>query len=315
MVSVKATLIAVAALAGVVTAAPAPASAEVGKLDKPVIQPPMPELGEYLRRKLPASIESIKRWPGRTPNGGILPANCKQWFKTFGYDPVQDVEVYNVTYSDVRCPKQPWVMCRHKNAPFNNDTMARSYGKIPPVMRSYTRHFILLPASNHGGNSAINSGDDVIIQGNVPFSGIVASVAHSVDIHGFPVIGPFHNTQEWLDAYNKDSAVCNNIAAIDQVNNVAQTTVVALFDTVDSIKTLYPNSKAIANQYTTIQSKVHPGVFNIKLGAKCSERLPNSLVVPSPDEDPVVRLIQFTIFQECYNEQGHAEECKPVYGN
>lgn len=106
MVHLKTTLLSLVALvcAGVL-AIPAPSIPfpphlvrDVERLNKSIIQPALPDLSPGLIANLNGSIKNIKRW-----DNGMINEDCKKWMTSIGtVDLRTDVEMYNVTFSDVR---------------------------------------------------------------------------------------------------------------------------------------------------------------------------------------------------------------------
>jgi hypothetical protein len=100
MVHLKTTLIALFATVGTGTGAHATPyrARDAARLDKPVLEPALPDLSAGLIANLAnGSLDKIEPW-----NHGITNEDCKKWMIDFGgVDLKNDVEMYNVTFSDV----------------------------------------------------------------------------------------------------------------------------------------------------------------------------------------------------------------------
>jgi hypothetical protein len=66
-------------------------------LPKPILNPPVTNLDEYLVRELPAYSHQVVNW-----TGGQINFVCKDRFVYEGYN-VEDIEMFHVKYDDVRC--------------------------------------------------------------------------------------------------------------------------------------------------------------------------------------------------------------------
>ncbi|KAF2478306.1 uncharacterized protein BDR25DRAFT_365466 [Lindgomyces ingoldianus] len=247
---------------------------EINILDKLVLDQPIIDISEILTKHLdfPGCIGNL--WPGN------LTINvCKTWFTKLSLD-AKDLETWNVTYPDVYISQtqlcdEPWVMCRHKNAPYSMQNTSYYFGHIPVHMRTHIHHVIALPATNHGGKSAINERDNVVLQGNPSFHDMLAAVAKSTAMYGYPgIVGPYSDSKNWLDAYNHDSAICNPVASLNQLENLAQETVMALVDlhTMTGMSGISTEWKKIQNQYTQIQKDIYLDALKPGKGAKCLAR-------------------------------------------
>ena len=99
-------------------------------------------------------------------------------------------------------------------------------------MRQWIRHLIALPDSNthaysQGGNIAMfNKIDSMDL--------FVHETGHSLDLLGAYPVQPLSSSAEWLDSYNQDEDVPDPYSQTNQIENVAQNTVVAFFDKIVS---------------------------------------------------------------------------------
>ncbi|KAL3462369.1 hypothetical protein BJX64DRAFT_141726 [Aspergillus heterothallicus] len=200
---------------------------------------------------------------------GLMPADCKSIAESQGLDPT-DFEVWDIFYDDCQ---DGWSFCRHKDSSDSFETLVDTFGRIPVRMRSWVRHILTIP----GDNWAFNS------NGNIAFSGTTSSnldvalheTGHSLDLLGAYVDGALSSTQEWLDAYNADSNVPDEYARSNQVENVAQNTVVGIYDKVvpGGFPGVQPNAANIQNQYTLLQNKAGDQIIP---GGVCDRHLENS---------------------------------------
>jgi hypothetical protein len=151
------------------------------RLDKPVIQPNFYDtlLDPGMRNVMRNTSYTISIW-----NNNLIPSDCKDLVEgqNFQGSPLSgaDVEVFNVTYTDCDLP---WVMCRHKDSPGDNDMMAQTFGQLPVRMRSYLRHMISIP----GQRSAFSTGQNTVLVDTAIDSITIYGheVGHSLDGHAF----------------------------------------------------------------------------------------------------------------------------------
>lgn len=240
-------------------------------LDKPLISPPMPPLDQGLLNHLaPTYTTSFSEW-----GPGWIPADCKSVATQNGFSP-SDFIPFNIEYPD--CPGQPWVFCRHKDAPISEVTIIDQFGRLPVRMRQYMRHMLFVPGPNHGGSN----GGNTIIWGGALITLFVHELAANLASHAFPSqYLPFPSSQVWTDALNSDTAVTDGQAQASAVEAFLQSLVVALYDKVvpGGIGSVEPNWQAIFHQYATIQGYIGDVIIP---GGTCdpSIRLANSAAVP-----------------------------------
>ncbi|KAF2789224.1 hypothetical protein K505DRAFT_378362 [Melanomma pulvis-pyrius CBS 109.77] len=252
---------------------------DVERLNKSILQPALPDLSPGLIANLNGSIEKIKRW-----DNGMINEDCKKWMTSIGAVNLKtDVEMYNITFSDCA---QPWVMCRHKFASYKIDATAVAFARIPVLMRSHIRHVIMLPATNHNGKSISNDLDNVVVMGDPTFHEFVVGVAKSMDSHGFDrTVGPFSKSPKWQSAFDRDTAVPNSLASLNQQENLAQLVAIALYDThvPNGIKGVVPQWEKIRNQYEEIEKDAFNNEFTEygeREGLKCKDRARDSEIIP-----------------------------------
>ena len=157
------------------------------------------------------------------------------------------------------------------------------FGKVPVHMRQWVRHMIALPDPN--GGHAYNSNGNIamfnIIDGDVTV--FIHETGHSLDLLGAYTDKPLSSSNYWLTQYADDSNVPDPYAQSNQVENVAQNTVVATFNenVPGGFDTVEKNGGAIFHQYATLQTEADaadPGNI-LKPGGKCTRRLENSTPV------------------------------------
>ncbi|KAM3475799.1 hypothetical protein MY5147_003551 [Beauveria neobassiana] len=252
------------------------------RLDKPVIKPPFPNgglgsLGPDLMSSLPIAAHTTSDW-----DPTHLPRDCKRLAQSAGFSPL-DVDAFNIRFDD--CKRQPWVFCRHKDAPLSKSNMTELFGRLPVRMRQYIRHMIALP----GQRSAGSAGDNIQMNGDCEITVFIHETGHSLDSHAFdPKHGvPFSSSPVWKDAYDKDTAVTDDYAQTSQQENFAQETVVAVYNKNvnkggggGGIGKIQPNAQAIRNAYTTLEKYIGDIIIP---GGECTHRLENSPAVPKVD--------------------------------
>ncbi|KAF2124155.1 hypothetical protein P153DRAFT_390702 [Dothidotthia symphoricarpi CBS 119687] len=252
----------------------------VTTLDKPTVQPPAVNLDEYLQ--LPSFPYEVTPWD----NGKINYA-CKKIFTTEDYK-LEDIEMFHVTYDDCY---MPWVMCRHKDAQHTMNSTAHAIASIPVGMRQYLRHVVVLPKDDPElGPDFYNDFDSIILKGNTSLHNIIAAIAKSLGTYGAQQGNGYWNTQSWLDAYHKDTAVLNPTCQINEEENFAQMTVVAIADyqrpgTWEPYR--IPEFHKIRNQVQHIRQDLGKH-FEVGTGNRCTRRPLEDSPVELPGELPPV---------------------------
>ncbi|KAL8861606.1 MAG: hypothetical protein Q9178_002131 [Gyalolechia marmorata] len=152
---------------------------------------------------------------------------------------------------------------------------------MPVRTRQYVRHVISLPSS---GDFAYNSGGNIAMFGrtinniNVYFH----EAAHSLDLLGAYPIKPLSSSAKWASEYNLDSAVPDPYAQTNQVENVAQNTVVTAYErnVPGGFFGLNPDANRIFHQFATVDTQQREGGTLLVKGGSCTGRLANSAPVP-----------------------------------
>ncbi|KAI5792554.1 hypothetical protein DFH27DRAFT_517103 [Peziza echinospora] len=235
-------------------------------LDKPIVVPPVPSMDQALLTHLVPAYATLNQW-----SDGYIPQDCKTLAINEKLSP-NDIEAFDIFYED--CSSDPWVFCRHKDSPVSQKEMVEIFGRMPVKSRQFVRHIISIP----GVISAGSSGDNIVLRGTGPnlMTVFIHETAHSMDSHAVTALPlPFHNTQQWLTAYNTDPAISDSYARTSQAENFAQTIVISIFDRVvpGGIPTIQPSFAQIQQQYTTaifwLADLILPG-------GNCTRRLLNS---------------------------------------
>lgn len=137
-----------------------------------------------------------------------------------------------------------------------------------------------LPAS---GGYAYNDRGNLVFFGNT-LSNInvhIHEAAHSLDLLGaFYPDKPLSSSTKWINEYNLDSAVPDPYAQTNQIENVAQNTVVTTYErnVPGGFFGLNPDANRIFHQFATVdteQRQADPANL-IVVGGTCTGRLANS---------------------------------------
>ncbi|KAL3474083.1 hypothetical protein BJX99DRAFT_248533 [Aspergillus californicus] len=235
------------------------------ELDKPALTSNLDYLLEGNTNNLPSNGGPYwGKW-----EDGLMPADCKSIAESQGLNPT-DFEVWDIFYDDCQ---DGWSFCRHKESSDTFETLVDTFGRIPVRMRSWVRHIMTIP----GDNWAFNSNGNIALSGTTSSNLDVAlhETGHSLDLLGAYGSEALSSMQEWLDAYNSDSNVPDDYARSNQVENVAQNTVVGIYDKVvpGGFPGVQSNYQNIQNQYTLLQDKAGDQIIP---GGTCDRHLENS---------------------------------------
>ncbi|KAL1959273.1 hypothetical protein VTO42DRAFT_2460 [Malbranchea cinnamomea] len=185
----------------------------------------------------------------------------------------QNIEVYSVSYSD--CPDQdPWVVCRCSDAQLSVDEMVTKFGRLPPGLRSYVRHFFVFDGTDANGNIGLSAGssdDCIAFVGPCGDSVFMHEAAHSIDRE-------FHNSEAFQQAMQSDSCLPTHYSRTSPAELFAE----------DSVAWIYNrNSKPLAdrgyepscmaNQLRAVGDYV--GNEYTLSTSKCFTRRPNSPII------------------------------------
>ncbi|KAL8703216.1 MAG: hypothetical protein Q9201_003602 [Fulgogasparrea decipioides] len=245
-----------------------------GELDKPPLAPNLDYLADGLMNNFPSAGHSIKQW-----DQGWIPKDCKNEAEEAGHS-AADVSTYEVSYEDCNTA---WVMCYHKDAGQSFDDFVELFGRVPVAARQYVRHVIALPDS---GPHAYNAGGNIAMfapqPGGLGFEVFMHETGHSLDLLGAYTGGQLSTSQNWLDNYNQDPNVPDPYSQTNQIENVAQNTVVAAYNVQvpGGFGSLEPKWQNIFHQYATVQTWQRESGNLLVPGGQCSHRLTNSETVP-----------------------------------
>ncbi|KAL8760572.1 MAG: hypothetical protein Q9184_003243 [Pyrenodesmia sp. 2 TL-2023] len=207
---------------------------------------------------------------------GYIPADCKNIAQREGFNPA-DIQTWNVKYADCSAV---WVFCYHRSSNGLLSAFVDTFGRLPVHTRQFQRHIVSLPASS---GYAYNDGGNLVFFGNV-LSNInvhIHEAAHSLDLLGaFYPDKPLYSSTKWINEYNLDSAVPDPYAQTNQIENVAQNTVVTTYErnVPGGFFGLNPNANRIFHQFATVdteQREANPANLLI-VGGTCTGRLANS---------------------------------------
>ncbi|KAK5999218.1 Conidiation-specific protein 13 [Cladobotryum mycophilum] len=240
-------------------------------LNKPLINPPIPSMDNGLFQYLKPTHSTHDAW-----EWGWIPDICRDRANAEKLNPY-DVEVFNVHYDDC---SQPWIMCRHHNAPMSQSQMIDLFGRMPVHMRQWVRTITAFPGPR-SAYTLSGSGDSVFFGDSQNYPTLFAhEIGHTLDHNSVPGYSgtDFSASQIWLDNYNADSAISDSYAATNQAENFAQETVIALFDknVPGGVGTIEPNWKQIFHQYATLQAYVGNPLIP---GGTCDHRWTNPATV------------------------------------
>ncbi|KAL8634692.1 MAG: hypothetical protein Q9228_007727 [Teloschistes exilis] len=217
-------------------------------LSKPPLHPNLDYLQQGLLDNLHPTHSTWDVW-----GAGWIPQDCKTMTQNAGLNPL-DVETYNVHYDDC---STAWVMCRHKSSPDPLINMIDLFGRLPVHTRQYVRHMIALP--DPAGGHAYNSNGNIALFNRIDgdLTVFIHESGHSLDLLGAYADKPLSSSANWLNNYNQDTAVPDPYAQTNQVENVAQNTVVDSYNL--NVPGLFagvePGWQQIFHQFATVQTE------------------------------------------------------------
>ncbi|KAL8858946.1 MAG: hypothetical protein Q9178_004625 [Gyalolechia marmorata] len=242
------------------------------RLTKPPLQQNLDNLKQGLVNNLKVTPHTKERLAA-----GWMPARCKVVANEENLNPA-DFQVWRVRYNDC---SEPWVMCYHKNSPKPLNNLVNTFGRLPVHTRDYVRHVISAPSPD---NWAYIFDASIVFFGNTLDNLAVHlhETGHALDLGNAYPAKPLSSSDRWRNAYQQDSAVPDPYSQTNQVENVAQNTVVASFhkNVNGGFPGVNPNSRRIVNQYSTVVQQQKEGGDLLIPGGKCRKRLPNNELVP-----------------------------------
>ncbi|KAL8660055.1 MAG: hypothetical protein Q9202_006821 [Teloschistes flavicans] len=241
-------------------------------LSKPPLHPNLDYLQQGLLNNLHPTHSTWDIW-----GAGWIPQDCKTMTQNAGLNPL-DVETYNVHYDDC---STAWVMCRHKSSPDPLINMIDLFGRLPVHTRQYVRHMIALP--DPAGGHAYNSNGNIALFNRIDgdLTVFIHESGHSLDLLGAYADKPLSSSANWLNNYNQDSAVPDPYAQTNQVENVAQNTVVDSYNlnVAGGFAGVEPGWQQIFHQFATVQTEQRNAGNFLVPGGTCTSRLVNSAPV------------------------------------
>ncbi|KAL8745275.1 MAG: hypothetical protein Q9190_002581 [Brigantiaea leucoxantha] len=156
------------------------------------------------------------------------------------------------------------------------------FGRLPVHTRQWVRHMIALPDPN--GGHAYNSNGNIAMFNRIngDLTVFIHESGHSLDLLGAYADKPLSSSQNWLNNYNQDSNVPDPYAQTNQVENVAQNTVVDSYNlnVPNGFAGIEPNWGNIFHQFATVQTEQRNAGNLLVPGGTCGARLTNSAPVP-----------------------------------
>ncbi|KAL8933803.1 MAG: hypothetical protein Q9216_006204 [Gyalolechia sp. 2 TL-2023] len=244
-------------------------------LDKPPIVDNLDYLQDNLLENFPAAGSNYDTW-----NPGWIPQDCKDLTAEAGFNPA-DITTYNVNYDDCNTA---WLVCFHRDSATPIKSVVDLLGRVPVGARQFVRHVLILPSEQpHAFNSDANLAMFGI--GSKGFSVYLHETAHSLDLQGGYERGQLSNNQNWLDNYNQDPNVPDPYSQSNQVENVAQNTVLAAYNVQVSggYGSIEPRANDVFHQYATVQTWQRESGDLLVPGGTCWRRLENSETVEVDD--------------------------------
>ncbi|KAL8650991.1 MAG: hypothetical protein Q9226_004916 [Calogaya cf. arnoldii] len=242
-------------------------------LDKPPLRPNLDYLEQGLLDNMHPTHSTWDIW-----GPGWIPEDCKAMTENAGLNPF-DVETYNVKYDDC---DTAWVLCRHTSSPDPLINMIDLFGRLPVRTRQYVRHMIALPRPEGGYAYNWNGNIAMFNRINGDLTVFLHESAHSLDLLGAYPDKPLSSSDNWLNNYNQDSHVPDPYAQTNQVENVAQNTVVDAYNlnVPGDFAGVEPEWQKIFHQYATIQTAQRDAGNLLVPGGTCTSRLTNGAPVP-----------------------------------
>lgn len=143
------------------------------------------------------------------------------------------------------------------------------------------RHVVSLPAT---AGHAYNDGGDIAMFGDTinNINVYIHESGHSLDLIGAYKDKPLSSSQKWLSEYAQDADVPDPYSQTNQVENVAQNTVVTTYErnVPGGFFGLNPDANKIFHQYATVDTEQREAGTLLVKGGSCTGRLANSDPVP-----------------------------------
>ena len=241
-------------------------------LTKPTLVASLNYLEQPLEDNLAATAYTLTQW-----TNGQIPQDCYNIANSEGQNPT-DYLTYAVQYSDCG---DPWYFCYHKNSEVTIDSMAQQFSKLPIQMRQWVRHIVTIPSTD--GHAYNSNGNIVFFRPVDDMENVfVHETGHSLDLLG-AYGSQLSSSDNWWNNYDQDSNVPDPYAQTNALEDVAQNTVVAVYNenVAGGYGGIEPNWQNIFHQYATIITVARDnGVGNSIItpgeSQQCSHRLTNS---------------------------------------
>ncbi|KAL9581547.1 MAG: hypothetical protein Q9212_003833 [Teloschistes hypoglaucus] len=238
------------------------------RLTKPPLQPNLDNLKQGFLNNL-GVVQSTRSGF----QAGYIPANCKKIVQREGFNPA-DIQTVTIKYNDCSAP---WILCYHKNSNGPIDDLINTFARVPVRTRQFVRHVVTLPATS---GHAYNDGGDIAMFGDTinNINVYIHESAHSLDLLGAYKDKPLSSSQKWLSEYAQDSAVPDPYSQTNQVENVAQNTVVTTYErnVPGGFFGLNKDANKIFHQYATVDTEQREAGTLLVKGGSCTLRLANS---------------------------------------
>jgi hypothetical protein len=129
------------------------------------------------------------------------------------------------------------------------------FSRVPVRMRGIVRQLITMP----GVVSAFGQNNNIVLFGDYRMDMLIHEVGHCLDAELGRPTSPstvFSTTKPWLDAYTLDTVISDSYAQTSQQENLAQQTVIALFDVVvkGGLRTVQPSWTGLRHMFNTLQA-------------------------------------------------------------
>ncbi|KAL8641232.1 MAG: hypothetical protein Q9228_001931 [Teloschistes exilis] len=204
---------------------------------------------------------------------GYIPSNCKKIVQREGFNPA-DITTVTIKYDDCSAP---WILCYHKNSNGPITDLINTFARVPVRTRQFVRHVVTLPATS---GHAYNDGGDIAMFGDTinNINVYIHESAHSLDLLGAYKDKPLSSSQKWLSEYAQDADVPDPYSQTNQVENVAQNTVVTTYErnVPGGFFGLNKDANKIFHQYATVDTEQREAGTLLVKGGSCTGRLANS---------------------------------------
>ncbi|KAK8131100.1 hypothetical protein PG984_007538 [Apiospora sp. TS-2023a] len=264
---------------GLAAAAANAASTKVdiwARLSKPAVRKDFTGFEQLLVTNLPETQHNISVW-----TSGWIPSDCNGYASSHNVS-AADFIIYQIQYTDC---SDPWIMCYHKDSETSIESIAKQFGRIPIQMREWVKHVVTIP--DKMGWAYEDKGNTIYMRPSEAMqTTMIHETAHAVDLNGGYGGSVLSGSSLWADNYAQDSHVPDDYSATDTVEDIAQSTVVAVLNVNvpgpdGGFATIEPNWRDVFHQYATIitqarnysrgNSMLVPGQ-----NVACAHRIPNS---------------------------------------